>query len=94
MPFATRQTQAMQLLTPQLQQKICSGIKKGAFPHVAAQAAGVRREDFEKWLASGRRGRGSRQKYRAFVQAVEQAQAMARLQAESKVLKADPPVGK
>lgn len=69
-------------LTPEIQDKIASYIRAGGFPHVAATAAGVPAEVFERWLRLGQR-RSAPQKYYAFREAVLQAQAQARLKAES-----------
>src|SRR5271170_2125832 len=68
-------------VTPQLQEEICAFIRAGGFPHVAAEAAGVSREIFEDWL---RRGHVKQPKpyYKAFLTAINQAKAHARLQAE------------
>lgn len=43
------------LLTPELQQKIVTGIRMGVYPEVSAGAHGVRRATFYEWL---RRGQG------------------------------------
>jgi hypothetical protein len=75
-------------LTPAVQARICHYIRLGAFPHVAAEACGVPREVFELWLARGRRRRPER-KYRLFREEVLQAQAEARMRAESRALVED-----
>ena len=72
-------------LTSDLQNSIVAYIRAGGFPHVAAEAAGVRREVFERWLHQGR-GPEARSRYRAFFEAVLQARAQARLGAETAVL--------
>jgi hypothetical protein len=76
-------------LTPVLQQAITAYIRAGGFDHVAAEAAGVPRWVFDKWLDAGQRKEG-RKVYRRFVAAVRQAGAQARLGAEIAVLKAKP----
>jgi hypothetical protein len=76
-------------LTPALQQAIAAYIRAGGFEHVAAEAAGVPRRVFDKWLHAGQRKEG-RKVYRRFVAAVRQAGAQARLGAEIAVLKAKP----
>ena len=60
------------LLTPAVEQAILSFIRAGGFPVVAAEAAGVPRAVFERWLARGEAPRGPA-KYRAFAEAVRQA---------------------
>lgn len=69
-------------LTPDLQKTICGAIVKGAFPHVAAEAVGVPKEVFEKWMEMGTRERRPRLEYVRFYRAVQQARAQARLAAE------------
>jgi hypothetical protein len=56
-------------------------IRAGGFPEIAAEAAGVPRRTFERWLRQGRRG-DCASAYRAFACAVMQAAAQARLNAE------------
>lgn len=68
-------------LTPAIEQAIVAYIRAGGFPHVAAEAAGVPREDFERWLQLGR-APGARKRYRDFAAAIAQAVAQARLGAE------------
>lgn len=71
-------------LTPALEQVIVSYVRAGGYPHVAAQAAGVSPDVFEQWL---QRGEGPRApaRYRAFAEAVRQAQAQSRMAAEMTV---------
>lgn len=76
-------------LTPEIQASICTYLRAGGFPHVAAEAAGVPRQVFELWLRRGR-ARKPRRKYRLFVEAVAQAQAQVRLLAEMAAYKKDP----
>jgi hypothetical protein len=76
-------------LTPQVQQTITAYIRSGGFPQVAAEAAGVPRAVFERWLRRGQKGRGPA-RYRAFHAAVLQAQAQARLSAELAILSGKP----
>lgn len=71
-------------LTDDTERSILSFIRAGGFAHVAAEAAGVPREEFDEWLA--RPGR----RYRAFALAVRQAEAQARLRVEVAVLDARP----
>jgi hypothetical protein len=76
-------------LTLALQEKIASFIRAGGFAHVAAEAAGLPREVFARWLARGERA-DAPAKYRAFARAIREAEAQARLQAELNVRKAKP----
>ncbi|MBL8799670.1 MAG: hypothetical protein JNM56_37655 [Planctomycetia bacterium] len=76
-------------LDAKIQETICSFIRAGGFPHIAAEAAGVPRAVFESWLARGQRPE-ARGNYRSLFLAVEQARAQARLAAEIEVFKADP----
>jgi hypothetical protein len=76
-------------LTPAVQQAITAYIRAGGFPHVAAEAAGVPRAVFQRWLRRGQEA-GARRAYRQFAAAVRQALAQARLGAEIAVLKNRP----
>jgi hypothetical protein len=76
-------------LTAKLADDITAKIRRGAFPHVAAEAAGIPRAIFRRWLELGGRAH-ARKPYKAFAMAVKQAQAIARLTAEAKVLQSDP----
>jgi hypothetical protein len=80
-------------LTPEVHGKIVAGIRSGAFPYIAAEAAGIPAEVYERWLQMGvprPKAAGSYKRYIQFRFAVMQAQAHARLVAEIAVLKADP----
>lgn len=68
-------------LTIALQEKIAAFIRAGGFAHVAAEAAGLPREVFARWLERGERP-GAPANYRAFARAIREAEAQARLQAE------------
>jgi hypothetical protein len=76
-------------LTPQIQQAIVSYIRAGGFPQVAAEATGVPRAVFERWLRRGQ-ARRAPARYRAFHAAVRQAEAQARLNAEVAILSGKP----
>ncbi len=76
-------------LTPAVQTTICRYVLSGGYPHVAAEAAGVPREVFDRWLRLARARRPKR-KYRLFYEAVTQAHAQVRLSAEVKALAKDP----
>src|SRR5262245_38591336 len=68
--------------TAEIQRQICGLIHSGAFPHVAAEAAGVPQKVFERWMKWGRAARPV-PLYRDFYEAVCQAQAYARIVAEN-----------
>jgi hypothetical protein len=72
-----------------LQALICAYIRSGAFPQIAAEAAGIPQKVFERWMRYGQAKRPL-PLYRDFAQAVRQAQAQARLLAENHALKDDP----
>jgi AcrR family transcriptional regulator len=67
-------------LTPELQAVICRYILSGAYPYVAAEAAGVPRAVFTRWF----------RKRRSFRLAILQAHARARLGAEARAMIEDP----
>ncbi len=60
-------------LTPALQEQIVAYIRAGGFPHVAAEAAGLPRRVFKRWLERGQRS-DAPPDYRAFALAVMEAQ--------------------
>jgi hypothetical protein len=71
-------------LTVALREQIVSYVRAGGFAHVAAEAAGLPREVFARWLERGERP-GAPANYRAFARAIREAEAQARLDAEVKV---------
>jgi hypothetical protein len=75
-------------LTPEIENQLIQYIRAGGFAWAAAEAAGVPRAVFRRWLARGKRHR--RQPYRRFYENVLQARAQARLAAEIKVREQDP----
>jgi hypothetical protein len=82
-------------LTSEITAKITAFIRAGGFPHVAAEAAGVPRETFEKWLFIGnptgrKKGWKPHKLYTPFWLAIMEAKATARLTAEIQALKNDP----
>src|SRR5438132_13940624 len=77
------------LLTPELQATICAYVRSGAFPQIAAEAAGIPQKVFERWMRYGQAKRPLAL-YRDFAKAVRQAQAQARLLAENHALKLAP----
>jgi hypothetical protein len=76
-------------LTPALQAQIVAFIRSGGFAHVAAEAAGLPRQMFERWLRRGQKA-DAPPNYRAFALAVMEAQAQARLHAELTTLNEKP----
>lgn len=72
-------------LTPEVQEVIVRAIRKGAFDWVAAEAAGIGRRTFYRWLSSGEARSDSL--YRQFWHDVRQARAEARQAAEARVFK-------
>jgi hypothetical protein len=76
-------------LTPELQERICSYVRSGGYLHVAAEAAGVPRAVFDRWVRRGS-GRKRLRRYRAFVVAIRQAAAQGRLMKEMEVLREKP----
>ena len=68
---------------------ILSYIEGGGFAHVAAQAAGVPQEVFQRWLERGS-GKKAREPYRTFSEKVAKSLALARLDSELDVRKGDP----
>jgi hypothetical protein len=67
-------------LTLEIEDRVIHFIRAGGFDWVAAEAAGVPRPVFERWLARGEQS--GRQPYHRFYVAVMQARAQARLKAE------------
>lgn len=72
-------------LTPVLAETITAYIRAGGYPHVAAEAAGVPRRVFQRWLRRGRR-RHAPKELQDLCRAVLQAHAQARLKAEIAIL--------
>src|SRR5437868_11753050 len=75
-------------LTPEIEERVLQFIRAGGYGWVAAEAAGVPRAAFDRWLARG--ARGGRQPHRRFYRNVTQALAQARMAAEAKVREQDP----
>ena len=76
-------------LTPEIEEKILSFIRAGGFADVAAEAAGIPREVFERWRRRGEKPRATK-RYRDFALAVRVAVAQARLHAEIEVRQEEP----
>ncbi len=75
-------------LTPEVHQRIVAFIRAGSFAWVAAEAAGVSKSTFHRWLQRGEQ-EGS-EPYCEFADEVRQAQAQARVAAETEVRRAQP----
>lgn len=76
-------------LTPRLIQEITAYVRAGAFPHIAAEAAGLPLEVFKGWLLRGQT-MGKRSLYHDLAGQLRQAEAQARVRAEMEVFKEDP----
>ena len=74
-------------LTPDVEQQIVAYIRSGAFDWVAAQAAGIGRTTFYRWMQAGENGEGP---YDSFYAAVREARAVARVAAEMEVRNNNP----
>jgi hypothetical protein len=77
-------TMARYRITAKLQHDIVSFVQAGGFPEVAAEAAGIPREVFRRWMAQAGRPRSSKS-VRELAEAVRKAQAQARLSAETEI---------
>jgi hypothetical protein len=75
-------------LTPETAKDILSYIRAGAFPQVAAEAAGVASALFQRWIDAGERKR-AREPYRTFARDVRTALATARILQEHAVYEKD-----
>jgi hypothetical protein len=76
-------------LTEALIHDIALRVQGGAFPHVAAEAAGVPAAVFHDWMRRGTE-RGARDPYRALARRVRHAHAHARCMAEVALRNDDP----
>ena len=76
-------------VTEELVEKIASRVHGGAFPHVAAEAAGVPAEVFQEWMERGSRP-GAREPYRSLAERVRHAHGHARCMAEVELRKHEP----
>lgn len=75
------------LLTEAVARSVVRDIREGAFECTAAEAAGISRATFYRWIEMGGRGE---QPFAVFAAQVRQASARARLEAEQWVWKHDP----
>lgn len=85
-------------LTPEISKQICAFIRSGAFPHIAAGACGVSRDEFESWLSMGdptnrKKGWKPHPVYTPFWRDVLMAKSQARIRAEMAVLSGNPDLG-
>ena len=75
-------------LSPEVHQRIVAFIRAGSYAWVAAEAAGVSKTTFHRWLQRG--AEEARGRYREFADDVRQAQAQARVAAETEVRRTNP----
>lgn len=68
---------------------IASRVQGGAFPHVAAEAAGIPAEVFQEWMERGSRP-GAREPYRSLAERVRNAHGYARCMAEVALRRDEP----
>jgi len=83
------------LLTPQVADEICNYLIGGAYEHVAAEAAGVPYEIYQRWIAQGDKSLsgkfgGKKTVYRDLALRVRKAKATARLLAETEMREKHP----
>jgi hypothetical protein len=76
-------------LTRSLADKILGGIRAGAYPFVAAEAFGVPKRLFDKWLSQANQA-SRRPRFRWFANRAREAAAVARLLIETAIYKEDP----
>jgi hypothetical protein len=76
-------------LTEALIHEIAVRVQGGAFPHVAAEAAGVPAEVFRDWMERGSRP-GARAPFRSLAERVRHAHSYARCMAEIDLRENDP----
>jgi predicted DNA-binding transcriptional regulator AlpA len=75
------------LCTPDTIKRAAAYIRAGAWDHVAAQAVGISKSAFYKWMKWGEEGR---EPWATFYKEVTEARAIARLRAEVELAKTDP----
>ena len=66
---------------------LLEALRRGAFDWVAAEAAGINRRSFYRWMKRAEEGEET---FQRFAEQVRRAKAEARLEAEARVLAADP----
>jgi len=74
-------------LTGEIIEAIADGVRRGAFPYIAAQAAGVPKSTFYDWLSRGETGR---KPFSELLDKVQTATADARANAEARVFEEKP----
>lgn len=67
-------------LTPEIQERIVLAVRAGNYLSVAARAAGIHEATLYRWLERGR-GPAGREPYRAFCEALKEAEAAAEVHA-------------
>lgn len=101
--MARKQMGRKSKLTPQLTDQLCRHLKAGAFDYAAAQAVGISKATFYNWMERGRREEIEVEAIEAaggeveetslfldFLDKVDQATAIARIDAEKRVFLEDP----
>ena len=76
------------LYTPERHRSIVAAIRAGSFAWIAAEANGISRATFKRWMSEG--ARSKRGPLRTFAADISQARAQARLSAELEVRRAEP----
>ena len=71
--------------------KIIAAIRSGTYSHVAAEAFGMPGEDFERWMELGE-GKRKREPFASFAREVREAEAQARLRAETTAFQKEPKI--
>ena len=75
-------------LTPEVQNKVVAFVRSGSFAWVAAEAAGISKATYYRWMKRG--GEATHGIYRDFYEAVREAMAQARVAAEIAVREHNP----
>lgn len=101
--MAKKQIGRKSKLTPQLIDQLCRHLKAGAFDYAAARAVGISKATFYNWLEIGRAEEAAVEAIEAaggevgetslfldFLDKVDQATAIARIDAEKRVFTEDP----
>lgn len=78
----------MKKFDPQIADAIVTYIQAGAYDHVAAEAAGLSKEDYHAWIERGTRKHAGKN-FRKFAERIRQAKALARVWAEIEMRKED-----
>jgi len=75
-------------ITPELTEALCTLIRKGAYPTIAAQAMGLNSRTYSRYMRDGKLGHNK--KCTEFYVAVMMAKALARQVAEARVFEENP----